>query len=1433
MIDGILFLRLITVYQIFSLSTAQLWPYSGYALYFSSTSSSETVITYTTDSGRSYKNNSLARSSRWQGFVSSSDGKSAIALAKNSSSSFLLFSEYDNINRTWSSTSAGYQSPLIYGLLNTTDTLQIMHLGDNKYLWTSFNSTVPGIYQVFVRRSTRSDILGIAGNSGSTLVRPLIFLDDTIDPLCSGKLRTLVGLPDGGALGIPVSSPDKLLLWVSGSSGGCRGTVQLIDDVDYELYSITINTLSYQYYTIHVSAGPVNCGMNSTCTLSRNSTVFYIAVNTTTTAIVNGIVGTNTALLTRNNWRRFTLPWSDGLNLLASTGSTTVYGLSTYNTNTTGDCVQNKGFTLSVSTTNLINWKYTGCVPILPHSMFVRIDGILHITGRNITNGGLAVVTSGDYGSTWRWLPVPTVIQSIDNAAITDEGTLIGGYIPFAGGPVTITGMDPYYHSNGNWAGMTYWNIIACTAPVSTVVKLLVESLSDLLSLSTRGDPLSVAVLGMIGTDQATQGWAASFQMAWPLRTMICRNNAKATYWSQYSGSDGTINDFFNQLASGKINPKVIVIGEAGWWDANANGIYGMTLADRALVDVRGKEIADFVNTGGGLFSANQIWHADLSPGFGWLTSLIPTIVPIQGISYSSAITRTAAGIAMYSTLTDADLTSPWHQYFVGDFGSLVTLATGILTQQNNAVVPIIIGGKAVIIATGTIAQTIIFPKVLQSGSTSLMITLTAALGGSASSDLPLSYVSLTSTVCSVDNTMATVKMLTIGTCTVRADQNGNEVYAKAASVTASITVLQASATATGSATPTATSTATSTSSGTRTSSATSSPSSVSSVSPSASSRTSWSASASTSASASASGSGSASVTASSSITASVSGSASASFTSVPTYTVTSSAQPTISSLSTSSATESAYASLSSTLSNTVSSSVSSSASSSAVPTLSISATTSASGTGTSSASSSASATSTMTATPSTTPRVIDDVFPVNMNAVLFAFDLNACFDPRPSRYSFVTRSRYTLANITGVPVDSIRLVILQCVDTVYQTEIYSISNFPLTHVVRGGYTIGNETINGTLANVTIGRSVMRLQFVLKAPPSNDELLMSTVVLSGNLSAIQNQLSSPELISVRLANAFNTPVKVIKGGIEETVAIEIIWPGKELTLSSNLTLKNELRDLMKEITRIYNYQRNITRNDNSSSTEIYYNVSIQGSFTILQEIDSDGIRKTITSEKYTAEQLQTILIGSIVGGLVALVTVILLAIYRRKSGKKIDSTGKKNIQLTAGEKTTANPFITPGTNNTRGIQHSPSPPRTKSSLNIRRSHPSITTAKAASIPSPDDQPSLQPEQQKLLVSFSPVPVVRISKEDGDKSTQNIIPDTVISVPDVDIRNNDTVTTVDNEHTNTANNPVLPNPKNLTKNLSIRKKRKAIVVFRTMMDTTSPHDNGSSSGKENV
>lgn len=106
----------------------------------------------------------------------------------------------------------------------------------------------------------------------------------------------------------------------------------------------------------------------------------------------------------------------------------------------------------------------------------------------------------------------------------------------------------------------------------------------------------------------------------------------------------------------------------------------GITDAQLGVVNVNGTAINNFLAAGGGLFTQEQ---ANSNIGYGWLTSLLPTLVVkgdgAGGITNATQLQLTAQGNAQFPGLTNADMSdaTPWHAYFEGGFGALQSLVVG------------------------------------------------------------------------------------------------------------------------------------------------------------------------------------------------------------------------------------------------------------------------------------------------------------------------------------------------------------------------------------------------------------------------------------------------------------------------------------------------------------------------------------------------------------------------------------------------------------------------------------------------------------------------------------------------------------------------------------------------------------------------------------
>ena len=128
--------------------------------------------------------------------------------------------------------------------------------------------------------------------------------------------------------------------------------------------------------------------------------------------------------------------------------------------------------------------------------------------------------------------------------------------------------------------------------------------------------------------------------------------------------------------------------------EGNTSG--GMTGAELAVLNASAGLINTFVggagnpNAGGGLFAHGE---GNTAGAWGWLTTLIPGIIPIEG-GGGGNLQLTPAGTTAFPSLTNPDIAgaTPWHNYFEGTFGGLQVL---VETTDGPAGRAVVIGGGA------------------------------------------------------------------------------------------------------------------------------------------------------------------------------------------------------------------------------------------------------------------------------------------------------------------------------------------------------------------------------------------------------------------------------------------------------------------------------------------------------------------------------------------------------------------------------------------------------------------------------------------------------------------------------------------------------------------------------------------------------------------
>lgn len=228
---------------------------------------------------------------------------------------------------------------------------------------------------------------------------------------------------------------------------------------------------------------------------------------------------------------------------------------------------------------------------------------------------------------------------------------LVLGYSAAHAGPIIIAGTDADDHGSFSaGANQTGW-------------KFLQLGMSNIGAAVSNGKTNAVC-LGCNGST-ASAAFTSAFSLA-----------GLASWTSTQLTTTADITGFFN--GTGTVN-----LSNAGFIymptvSSNVGG--GITNTQLGVVNVNGTAINNFLAAGGGLFTQEQ---ANSSIGYGWLTSLLPTLVVkgdgAGGITNPNQLQLTAQGIAQFPGLTNADISNatPWHAYFEGGFGALQSLIVG------------------------------------------------------------------------------------------------------------------------------------------------------------------------------------------------------------------------------------------------------------------------------------------------------------------------------------------------------------------------------------------------------------------------------------------------------------------------------------------------------------------------------------------------------------------------------------------------------------------------------------------------------------------------------------------------------------------------------------------------------------------------------------
>ena len=305
-----------------------------------------------------------------------------------------------------------------------------------------------------------------------------------------------------------------------------------------------------------------------------------------------------------------------------------------------------------------------------------------------------------------------------------------------SGGPIVIDGMDPVCHSGWEATG----------AYIGNVLKKLHDG-------STIPSNNHIAIVGSNGTTTSCGStWATQ------LSTQFLAGFTTAPVVDFYT-TDAEITAFFATTVTS--NPPAVLWIPDNWSRSS-------TAED--ILTANAEKIADFVNSGGGLFANTG--------SYGWLTALLPGAVYNNG-GCNGGPEATTDGATDF-LLTNELVAACWHGYFTGNVGTLKTLVDYPYPTASDSRKAVSIGGGSVALPSSfTIGIT---PENPRAGEP-LVITATAqTLAG-----VPQAGVTVTINVSSGPDAGQTFTATTdssgIATITVNTAAEGTAVYTATATV--------------------------------------------------------------------------------------------------------------------------------------------------------------------------------------------------------------------------------------------------------------------------------------------------------------------------------------------------------------------------------------------------------------------------------------------------------------------------------------------------------------------------------------------------------------------------------------------------------------------------------------------------------------------------
>lgn len=332
--------------------------------------------------------------------------------------------------------------------------------------------------------------------------------------------------------------------------------------------------------------------------------------------------------------------------------------------------------------------------------------------------------------------PGEKLAQTITSGAIANaSGT---------GGPIVLDGMDPVCHASMGENTDGY-------------IKKAIKSVYDRSNGPNNGQ---IAILGI---SSATNAGACGGNWNNLLQTKFLTEFGTAASGLQptvtFYSTTTQISNFFDTTISAS-PPRMIYIPDD----------WGRSSAVEAIFTTNAEKIADFVNSGGGLFTSMG--------SYGWLTALLPGAVFNNG-GCNGGPEATADGTADFG-LTNSIVAACWHGYFTGNIGTLKVLVDYPYPTPADTRKAVSIGGGSVSLPSSfTLSATPASPEAGQP----LTITATAqTLAG-----VPQAGVTVSMTVSAGPDAgqtfTATTNASGIATFTINTSSVGSNTYTATATV--------------------------------------------------------------------------------------------------------------------------------------------------------------------------------------------------------------------------------------------------------------------------------------------------------------------------------------------------------------------------------------------------------------------------------------------------------------------------------------------------------------------------------------------------------------------------------------------------------------------------------------------------------------------------